>query len=135
VPAAMGAKLAQPGRPVVAVVGDGGMLMTGQELETAVRYGIDITVIVVDNGLYGTIAMHQARRFGRLSGVDIGSVDFAAYARSLGAGGLTARSKAELRDVLQTSLRASGPTVIHVPVNAEEIAPDARLSDLLGSRS
>jgi acetolactate synthase I/II/III large subunit len=135
VPAAIGAKLAQPGRPVVAVVGDGGMLMTGQELETAVRYGIDITVIVVDNGLYGTIAMHQARRFGRLSGVDIGSVDFAAYARSLGAGGLTARSKAELRDVLQTSLRASGPTVIHVPVNAEEIAPDARLSDLLGSRS
>jgi acetolactate synthase I/II/III large subunit len=135
VPAAIGAKLAQPGRPVVAVVGDGGMLMTGQELETAVRYGIDITVIVVSNGLYGTIAMHQARRFGRLAGVDIGSVDFAAYARSLGAGGLTARSKAELRGVLQTSLRASGPTVIHVPVNAEEIAPDAQLSDLLESRN
>ena len=65
VPAAIGAKLAQPERPVVAVVGDGGMLMTGQELETAVRYGIDITVIVLSNGLYGTIAMHQARRFGR----------------------------------------------------------------------
>jgi acetolactate synthase I/II/III large subunit len=135
VPAAIGAKLAQPGRPVVALVGDGGMLMTGQELETAVRYGIDITIIVVSNGLYGTIAMHQARRFGRLSGVGIGSVDFAAYARSLGAGGVTARSKAEFRDVLQASLRTSRPTVIHVPVDAEEIAPDAQLSDLLASRS
>ena len=135
VPAAIGAKLAQPGRPVVAVVGDGGMLMTGQELETAVRYGIDITVIVVSNGLYGTIAMHQAKRFGRLSGVDIGSVDFAAYARSLGAGGLTARSKAELHGALRTSLGASGPTVIHVPVNAEEIAPGVQLSDLMGSMS
>lgn len=135
VPAAIGAKLAAPGRPVVAVVGDGGMLMTGQELETAVRYGIDISVIVVSNGLYGTIAMHQARRFGRLSGVDIGSVDFAGYARSLGAGGLTARSKAELREALQSSLRASGPTVIHVPVHADEIAPDTQLSDLLRDRS
>jgi acetolactate synthase I/II/III large subunit len=135
VPAAIGAKLAQPERPVVAFVGDGGMLMTGQELETAVRYGIGITVIVVDNGLYGTIAMHQARRFGRLAGVDIGSVDFAAYARSLGAAGVTARSTAELRGVLRTSPRASGPTVIHVPVEAEQIAPGARLSDLLESGS
>lgn len=135
VPAAIGARLAEPGRPVVAVVGDGGMLMTGQELETAVRYGVDITVVVVNNGMYGTIAMHQARRFGRLSGVDIGSVDFAAYARSLGAGGLTARSKAELRDALRTSLQTSGPTVICVPVDPEEIAPGAQLSDLLGSGS
>lgn len=135
VPAAIGARLAEPERPVVAVVGDGGMLMTGQELETAVRYGIDVTVIVVANGLYGTIAMHQARRFGRLSGVDIGSVNFAEYARSLGAGGLTVRSKEELRDALRKSLQASGPTVIHAPVNAEEIAPGAQLSDLLGSRS
>jgi acetolactate synthase-1/2/3 large subunit len=135
VPAAIGAKLAQPGRPVVAVVGDGGMLMTGQELETAVRYEIGITVIVVSNGLYGTIAMHQAKRFGRLCGVDIGSVDFAAYARSLGAGGLTARSKTELRGLLRTALRAPGPTVIHAPVDAEEITPGAQLSDLLTSRS
>jgi acetolactate synthase-1/2/3 large subunit len=133
VPAAIGAKLAQPERPVVAVVGDGGMLMTGQELETAVRYGIDITVIVVSNGLYGTIAMHQAKRFGRLSGVDIGPVDFAAYGRSLGAGGLTARSTAELRGVLRTALRASGSTVIHVPVDPDGIAPGAQLSDLLGA--
>jgi acetolactate synthase-1/2/3 large subunit len=133
VPAAIGAKLAQPGRPVVALVGDGGMLMTGQELETAVRYGIDITVIVISNGLYGTIAMHQARRFGRLAGVDVGPVDFAAYARSLGARGVTARSAAELRGVLRTLSRASGPTVIHVPVDAEAIAPGAQLADLLES--
>jgi len=67
--------------------------------------------------------------------VDIGAVDFAAYARSLGAGGVTARSTAELRGVLRTSasLRASGPTVIHVPVDAEEIAPGAQLSGLLGA--
>jgi acetolactate synthase-1/2/3 large subunit len=133
VPAALGAKLAQPDRAVVAVVGDGGMLMTGQELETAVRYRIDITVIVLSNGLYGTIAMHQARRFGRLAGVDIGSVDFAAYAASLGAGGMTARSKPELRSALQASLQAMGPTVIHVPVSAEEIAPGTQLANLLGS--
>ncbi len=135
VPAAIGAKLAEPGRHVVAVVGDGGMLMTGQELETAARYGIGITVVVVNNGLYGTIAMHQARRFGRLAGVDIGAVDFAGYARSLGADGVTARSKAELRDALRTSLRTPGPTVICAPVDPEEIAPGAQLSDLLGSRS
>jgi acetolactate synthase-1/2/3 large subunit len=61
VPAAIGAALAEPGRRVVALAGDGGFLMTGQELETAARVGVPVLVVVFQNGLYGTIAMHQAR--------------------------------------------------------------------------
>ena len=133
IPAAVAAKIARPDRTVVAVVGDGGAMMTGQELETAVRMGAPITVIVFQNGLYGTIAMHQARTLGRISGTRIsGPLDLAGYARSLGARGATVHTREELTKALAESVTADLPTLVDVRTDPEVISPSATLSDLLG---
>ncbi|MGZ3258604.1 MAG: thiamine pyrophosphate-binding protein [Croceibacterium sp.] len=85
VPAAIAAKMRLPERCVNAVAGDGDFLMNGQELATAAQYGVDLIVIVVDNGSYGTIRMHQEREFpGRVSATDLANPDFAALARAFG---------------------------------------------------
>src|SRR5205814_5398551 len=87
-PAAIAAKVAEPNRPVIAVCGDGDFLMNGQELATAVQYGAHFVVLVVNNGLYGTIRMHQEREYpGRVYGTELRNPDFAAYARAFGAHG------------------------------------------------
>ena len=131
VPAAVAARLAEPQRDVLALVGDGGFLMTGQEIETAVRYGLPLTTVVFRNGLHGTIAMHQARTLGRLAGVDIGRVDVAAVARGYGAWSQTVSTRDELSDALHEA-RSSGQTcVLDVVTDPDVLTPDARLSDLL----
>lgn len=130
VPAAVAAKLACPERCVVCVAGDGGLLMTGQELETAVRYGANILVVVLRNGLHGTIAMHQMRSLGRTAGTEIGSVDLAAYARSLGASGFTAQDEDGLESALQKALDTDGPAVVEAITDPDLITPTARLSEL-----
>ncbi|GAA4945598.1 thiamine pyrophosphate-binding protein [Streptomonospora halophila] len=133
VPAAVAAKLTAPHRTVVAAVGDGGLLMTGQELETAVRLGLAITVVVFQNGLYGTIAMHQARELGRTAGTDIsGPLDLAAYARGLGALGATATDPVELADALDSALASELPTLVDVRTDPDVISPEATMSGLLG---
>ncbi|MHB1599553.1 MAG: thiamine pyrophosphate-dependent enzyme, partial [Acidimicrobiales bacterium] len=128
VPAAVAAGLVRPSQLAVAVVGDGGYLMTGQEVETAVRYGAKVVALVVRNGLYGTIAMHQARTFGTTWGVDIGPVDIAAHARSLGAAGFTATDSASLREALVSAVGAPGPAVVDVVVDPDAITPTASLA-------
>jgi acetolactate synthase-1/2/3 large subunit len=131
VPAAIAAKLASPQeRCVVAVCGDGGFLMTGQELESAVRYGVSVVVVVFRNGLHGTIAMHQLKDLGRTAGVEIGEVDLAAYARSLGASGYAVREEGELEDAFREALCAGRPALVDVLVDPEIITPEARLRDL-----
>jgi acetolactate synthase I/II/III large subunit len=130
VPAAVSAKLAAPDREVVAVAGDGGFLMTGQELETAVRYGAKITVVVFRNGMHGTIAMHQARALGRTAGVEIGDVDLAAYARSFGAEGYTVRDPEDLAPALRTALASEAVSLLDVVTDPDLISPSARLSEL-----
>jgi acetolactate synthase-1/2/3 large subunit len=130
VPAAVAAKLAAPDRRVVALVGDGGFLMTGQEIETAVRYGVRITVVVFRNGMHGTIAMHQRREIGRTAGVEIGDVDLAGYARSLGAAGHTVRDPDELAPTLGRALASDGVTLVDVVTDPDLISPSARLSEL-----
>lgn len=133
VPAAIAAKLAAPERTVVAVAGDGGALMTGQELETAVRTGAAVTVVVFQNGLYGTIAMHQARRLGRIAGTEIGGpLDLAGYARALGARGATVHTREELEKALAEAVTAELPTLVDVRTDPEVISPTATMSDLLG---
>ncbi|MFV2197363.1 thiamine pyrophosphate-dependent enzyme [Nocardiopsis sp. LOL_012] len=133
VPAAVAAKIAAPGRTVVAVAGDGGALMTGQELETAVREGAAVTVVVFQNGLYGTIAMHQARELGRIAGTRIsGPLDLAGYARSLGALGATVRTRPELVRALAAAVAADRPTLVDVRTDPEVISPGATLTELLG---
>ena len=96
-PAAIAAKLAHPTRPVVNFQGDGDFLMTGQELATAVQYALPIVTIVANNGMYGTIRMHQEREYpGRVIGTTLVNPDFAAYARSFGAEGYTVETTAGL---------------------------------------
>ncbi|WP_017612973.1 thiamine pyrophosphate-dependent enzyme [Nocardiopsis salina] len=134
VPAAVAAKLARPERTVVAVVGDGGVTMTGQELETAVRMGAPITVVVFQNGLYGTIAMHQARELGRMAGTSLsGPLDLAGFARSLGARGATVDSREGLVKALSEAVQAEEPTLVDVRTDPDVISPSATLSDLLPS--
>src|ERR687893_516449 len=131
VPAAVAAKLAAPERSVVACCGDGGFLMTGQELETAVRYETPILVIVFRNGMHGTIAMHQAREVGRTAGVEIGDVDLAGYARSLGAAGHTVRGPDELVPTLEETLASGTAALVDVLTDPDVISPSALLSDLV----
>ncbi|HEV7826220.1 MAG TPA: thiamine pyrophosphate-dependent enzyme [Mycobacteriales bacterium] len=133
VPAAVAAKMSEPDRAVVAVVGDGGVLMTGQELETAVRHDAAIMVVVFQNGLYGTIAMHQAKAHGRLAGVTIGPLDLAGWARGLGAEGFTVDRAADLDATLSAALACGRPCLVDVRTDPDMITPSARLTDLLAT--
>jgi acetolactate synthase-1/2/3 large subunit len=132
VPAAVGAQLAAPERRVVALVGDGGFLMTGQEIETAVRTGAPILVVVFVNRLYATIALHQARRMGATAAVDIGPVDIAAYARSLGATAWSVRAPGELDEAFAAATKHTGVGVIAVYTDPDVLSPTATMSGLLG---
>jgi acetolactate synthase I/II/III large subunit len=131
VPGAVGAKLASPDSTVVALCGDGGFLMTGQEIETAVRYGVGITVVVFRNGMHGTIAMHQARDVGRTAGSEIGAVDLAGFARSLGAEGFTVADPADLEGALREAVAHEGVSLVDVVTDPDLISPTARLSELV----
>ena len=110
VPAAVAAKLLRPGAPVVSWNGDGCFLMNGQELATAVQYGLAIVFVVIDNGMYGTIRMHQERHYpGRVSGTDLRNPDFAALARAYGASGETIESTADFAPAFERALAHQGP--------------------------
>ncbi|MFK8252570.1 thiamine pyrophosphate-binding protein [Ancylobacter terrae] len=128
-PAAIAGKLAYPDRPVIAVCGDGDFLMTGQEFATAIQYGIPVIAVVVDNGMYGTIRMHQEREFpGRVFGTELRNPDFAAYARAFGGVGYTVTEDAELAPAFDAALASGQPALIHVKLDPEAITPVATLS-------
>ncbi|TDV45370.1 thiamine pyrophosphate-dependent enzyme [Actinophytocola oryzae] len=115
-PAAVAAQLVHPERQAIAFAGDGCFLMTGQELATAVRYGLAPLVVVVNNGSYGTIRDHQARRFpGREYGTDLVNPDFAAYAHAFGARGERVRTPDEFADALDRVL--GHPAVIEIDLS------------------
>jgi acetolactate synthase-1/2/3 large subunit len=134
-PAAIAVKLASPSRTVLGVAGDGGFTMSAMELETAVREEVDITMVVMRNGLQGTIAMHQARALGRLAGVDIGPMDLGTLASSLGAKGITVTDESSLRDAFKEALNTPGPVLVDVRTDPEVLSPSARLSRLLAPPS
>ncbi|HSI57583.1 MAG TPA: thiamine pyrophosphate-binding protein [Ideonella sp.] len=115
-PAAVGASLLHPERLVVNLAGDGDFLMTGQELATATGYGAGkLIVIVVDNGTYGTIRMHQELHYpGRVSGSDLFNPDFAALARAYGWRAETLSKTEEFEPVFAAALAAGKPTLIHL---------------------
>ena len=130
-PAAIAAKLATPDRKVVCYAGDGCFLMNGQELSTAVRYELPIVIIVVDNGMYGTIRMHQERDYpGRISGTELENPDFAAYARSFGAIGETIEKTEDFPAVFDAALNAEKPTLIHLKVDPQAITPTTTLEEI-----
>jgi acetolactate synthase-1/2/3 large subunit len=135
VPAAVAAKAITPERTVVAWSGDGEFLMCGQELATAVQHDLPIVVIVVDNGMYGTIRMHQERHFpGRVVGTDLVNPDFAAYARAFGAHGETVERTVDFAAALERSLDAGRPAVLHLRIDPEAITPRTTLSAIRASR-
>ena len=101
VPAAIAAKLVHPDRPALCIAGDGDFLMSAKKLATAVQHELPIIVLVVDNGMYGTIRMRQERDYpGRVSGTELVNPDFTAFARSFGA-------HAEMSQAPTTSSRRS----------------------------
>ena len=130
-PAAVAARIAHPDRQVVCVAGDGDFLMSVSELATAVQHDAPIVVIVLDNGMYGTIRMHQERHFpGRVSGTDLRNPDFAALAVSFGCRGESVARTEDVRPALERALAAAVPTVLHLRVDPEAITPRATLSEI-----
>ena len=128
-PAALGAKLADPKRPVIAFCGDGDFLMNGQELATAVQYGANFVALVVNNGLYGTIRMHQEREYpGRVYGTDLKNPDFAAYARAFGAHGETVERTADFASAFERAYNAGKPALIELRIDPDAITPATTLS-------
>jgi acetolactate synthase I/II/III large subunit len=113
-PAAIGAKLAAPERPVVLVTGDGGLAMCGLELLTAVRERIALPILVLNDGRYGLIRLDQIRQFGHTFGVDLPALDFAGLAGAVGASYAAAGD--DLDALLRDALAVQGPTVIEIPV-------------------
>ncbi|MEP6943829.1 MAG: thiamine pyrophosphate-binding protein [Betaproteobacteria bacterium] len=131
VPAAVAAKLACPGRTVVSWNGDGCFQMNGQEIATAVQYGANVVFIVVDNGMYGTIRMHQEREYpGRVIGTDIANPDFAALARAYGALGETVTRTAEFEPALSRALVADRPSLLHLRVDPQAITMNATIDQI-----
>jgi len=128
-PAAVAAALLQPGRTVVNLAGDGDFLMTGQELATAAGYGAKLVSIVVDNGTYGTIRMHQEREFpGRVSGSDLFNPDFALLARAYGWAAALVTETAAFEAAFRTALARPGSTLLHLKLAAEVSTSRATLS-------
>jgi len=131
VPAAVAAKIAAPQRTVVAVAGDGEFLMNGQEFATAVQYGAPIVVLVVNNGMYGTIRMHQEREYpARVSGTGLKNPDFAAYARAFGGHGELVERTADFAPAFQRAAASGKPAILELRIDPEAITPSATLSGL-----
>jgi acetolactate synthase-1/2/3 large subunit len=130
-PAALAAKVVHPRRPVVAVAGDGDFLMTAQELATAVQHRLDVVVLVVNNGMYGTIRMHQERTYpGRVTATELQNPDFAALARAYGAAGEAVTEAEAFPAALERALEAGRPALLDLHVDPESIAPGLTLSAL-----
>ena len=130
-PAAVGAKCLWPGREVVAFAGDGDFLMHGQEFATAVQYGLPIVVIVLDNGMYGTIRMHQERRYpGRVSATELRNPDFCAYAQAFGGHGERVQRTEEFAPALARARASGKPALIHCLIDPQAITPTATIDGL-----
>ncbi len=130
-PAAIAAKLEAPHRAVVAFAGDGDFMMTGQELATAVQHGVAVIVIVVNNGMWGTIRMHQETRHpGRVIATELHNPDFAAYARAFGALGEVVERTEDFGAAFARAQAYGGPALIELRLDPEAISPRISLSAL-----
>ncbi len=125
-PVALGAKLGRPGDPVVAIHGDGGFLMNAQELETAVRHGIAVVTIVMNNNCWGSEKAYQKHFYNeRYIGCDIGNPRYDAYARLFGAEGYYVEHPDQVGDAVGAALRSGKPAVIEIPIDPEEFPTPA----------
>jgi acetolactate synthase-1/2/3 large subunit len=130
-PAAVAAKLAFPEREVVCFAGDGCLQMTMQEFGTACQDGANIIVLAIDNGMYGTIRMHQERTYpGRPSATKLVNPDFAVLARSYGAFGETVETTDAFGPAFERARAAGTPAILHLKLDPEAITPAASLSQI-----
>jgi acetolactate synthase-1/2/3 large subunit len=128
-PAAVAAKLATPNRTVLGLCGDGDFLMNGQEIATAAQYGAAFVALVVNNGMYGTIRMHQEREYpGRVSGTELKNPDFAAYARAFGGHGETVERTEDFAPAYQRAAASGKPALVELRIDADAITPATTLS-------
>jgi acetolactate synthase I/II/III large subunit len=129
VPAAIGMKRLSPERTVIAFAGDGDFLMTGQEFATAVQYDLPVIIIVVDNGMYGTIRMHQERHYpGRVVATGLKNPDFAAYARAFGGYGATVVKTADFLPAFEAAQKSGKPAILHLKVDPDALTPTMSLT-------
>lgn len=134
-PAAVAAKALFPERPVLAFAGDGCFMMNGQEFATAVQENLPIIVVVVNNGIFGTIRMHQEREYpGRVSGTLINNPDFAALARAYGGHGETVEKTEEFAGAFERAQASGKPALIEIKLDPEAITPAKTLTDIREKR-
>ncbi|MGN6582200.1 MAG: thiamine pyrophosphate-binding protein [Rhizobiaceae bacterium] len=132
-PAAVAAKGLFPDRMVIAFAGDGCFLMNGQEFATAMRYSLPIIVIIVNNGIYGTIRMHQEREYpGRVSGTGLTNPDFAALARAYGGHGETVEKTEDFAPAFERARKSGKPAIVEIRLDPEAITPTRTLSQIRG---
>lgn len=130
-PAALGAKLAFPNKTIVALAGDGGFMMTVQELETAVRHDIPIIVLVFNNNMYGTIRMHQEMHYPKkVMATDLGHVNFAELAKSVGALGIQVDTGEQFDSAFEKALNEQQPVVIEIITDKEQISVTSTIDQL-----
>jgi acetolactate synthase-1/2/3 large subunit len=135
-PAAVAAKRLFPDREVICFAGDGCFLMHGQEFATAVRYDLPIIAVVINNGMYGTIRMHQEREYpGRVIGTGLTNPDFAALARAYGGHGETVEKTADFAPAFERARASGRPSIIEVKLDPEAITPTRTLSEISQTKS
>ena len=133
VPAAIMAKRQHPDRVTVAFAGDGCFLMNGQEFATAVQHDIPVIVIVIDNGMYGTIRMHQQKFYpGRVSATNLVNPDFVAYAKAFGGHGERVERTEEFGPAFERALASGKPAILHCLLDPRAITPTKTLEQLSG---
>ena len=134
IPAAIAARHVHPDRPVVAFCGDGGALMAGQEIATALRHGIDPVILIVNNSMYGTIRMHQERDYpDRVIATDLTNPDFVAWARSFGAFAARVGRTDEFPDAFEDAMSAGRAAVIELRINPELLTTRETLAQVRGT--
>ena len=127
-PAGVAAARVDPSRPSVVIAGDGCFLMHGQEFATAVQYGLPVLVIVIDNGMYGTIRMHQERNYpGRVVATDLRNPDFAAYAFAFGGHGERVEQTEDFMPAVERALASGRAAIVHCLVDPQAITPSQTL--------
>ena len=130
-PAAVAAAELYRDRQVVCFAGDGCFMMTCQEFATAVQYGLKLVVILVNNGMYGTIRMHQERHYpARVSATTLINPDFAAMARAMGGFGETVDKTAAFADAFARAQACSGPALIEIRIDPEALTPNNSLAEI-----
>lgn len=131
VPAAIGAKITFPERTVIGLVGDGGFLMTGQEIATAFQDGVAPVILVFNNGMYGTIRMYQERAYpGRVSGTKLTNPDFTKFIEAFGGHGAVVEKDGELVPAFQRAVASGKPAVIEIRMNPEQVTNRATIEEL-----